>query len=306
MKRHRHPLRRIATGLILLTVVGGLALEIHIRGKTDRARVSLGGALGKADLPITAGDKIQQWTSSAHHLARCGDTGAAAALLERIANQAPAPSTYRLAALAARASGDHERAAHHAEWAARLAPTDAALRADAGDALDLAVLGKLQPAVRVVGGLGLVFLLFAWSTALVRGKRRRVQAEQISRVRGNLLASVDGQVPTGRPLLEPGARTLTLDAHLQGLAASLPIGRGRHEQRLRIVCSSSTASRSLRLTPFEKVRGAAARMTVSEASLRTLLAHPGVWRAQLLLGERRLAVLELRVESRQGALLPTA
>ena len=141
MKRHRHPLRRIVVGLALLAVVGGLALEIHIRGKTDRARASLGGALGKADPPITAGDKLQQWTSSAHHLARCGDTGAAAALLERIANQAPAPSTYRLAGLAARATGDLERAARHAEWAARLAPTDASLRGEADEALDLALVG---------------------------------------------------------------------------------------------------------------------------------------------------------------------
>ncbi len=306
MKRHRHPLRRIATGLVLLTVVGGLALEIHIRGKTDRARASLGGALGKADLPITAGDNIQQWTSSAHHLARCGDTGAAAALLERIANQAPAPSTYRLAALGARATGDLERAAHHAEWAARLAPADRALRADADDALDLAVVGKLQPTTRVVGGLGLVYLLFLGGTTVVGRRRRRRRAAQMSGVRGSLLASVDSELPTAHPVLEEGARSLTFDAHLRGLPTSLPIGRGRRDERLRIVCSSSTASRSLRLRPFETVRGAAGRMAISPASLATMQAHPGTWRAQLLLGERRLAVLEVRVESRSLAALHTA
>jgi hypothetical protein len=306
MKRHRHPLRRIATGLVLLTVVGGLALEIHIRGKTDRARASLGGALGEADLPITAGDNIQQWTSSAHHLARCGDTGAVAALLERIANQAPAPSTYRLAALGARAAGDHQRAAHHAEWAARLAPTDKALRAEADEALDVAVMGRVQPAARTASGLGLAFLLCAAATALVGGRRRRRHAEQVIGVRGNLLVSVDGEPPTAHPVLTPDARALTFDAHFQSLPTSLPIGRARHQQRLRIVCSSSTASRSLRLRPFETVRGGAARMTASPASLATLLAHPGTWRAQLLLGERRIALLELRVLSRRPARLHTA
>ena len=303
MKRHRHPLRRIAMGLALLAVVGGLALEIHIRGKTDRARASLGGALGRADLPITAGDKLQQWTSSAHHLARCGDTGAAAALLERIANQAPAPSTYRLAGLAARATGDLERAAQHAEWAARLAPTDAALRKEADAALDLALIGKAQPAARVVGGAGLALVLLSTVTGLVAGRRRRRRTQQVQGVRGRLLVHVDGEPQGLHPVLEPGTRTVTFDAHLSGVPTSLPIGRGRHQERLRIVCSSSTASRTLRLRPFETVRGAAARLTASPQSVRTLLAHPGTWRAQLLLGERRIAVTELRVESHDRALL---
>ena len=109
MKRLRFASKPIAL-LALLLLVGGLAVEVHIRGKEAQSRASLGGALGTATLPDTAGEQVRERFVEARTLAGRGDHAATAELLDRIATQAPISSVHDLAARAHRAAGHGDAA----------------------------------------------------------------------------------------------------------------------------------------------------------------------------------------------------
>lgn len=287
--------KRLGFAAALLALFGGLVVEIHIRREVAAAQRSLGGAFGHATLPDTAGDNAQEALTSAHDLARCGDLEAATALLDGITRQAPDASLHHLAATAHRAEGNLDAAAAHAEFAARLSDGDVALRHASASAVDLALVGRVQPVTRVLGTLAA--LLLAWLGLHVRLRRAqaRRRARWLQNLHGTLTCVADGRPLDTTRALTPSAGRLDLDIYLLGAGGvPRPAPRGS-EPSLHISCSHAASGRTLRLRRVPDFRGGAVRVAVTPETLARLREHAGRWRIQALVDGHRVAFSDLHV-----------
>ncbi len=287
--------------LALLTVVGGLVVEIHIRGEERKARASLGGAIRNADLPDTAGEQIQVDLNAARRLARCGDVSAAATHLDRISSQAPTFTTHGLASLAHRAAGNGEQAARHAQFAAQLAPDDKRVVAFAEQALTLAMFDAVRPYARVFGGISLAFLLVLFFRRGARRHQERARRRFVDGIAGRVRFSVDGQRARTRPTVAPDSDRLAVDIFLSGRYGMSCPRRPHRGLSLHITASNASASRTVRLTPVKDVSSDAVRVMVKPETLARLKKHAGRWRFQVALDDRTIAVGHLDVAAQLSA-----
>ncbi len=286
----------------LLLLFGGLVVEIHIRGKEARARESLGGALGRATLPITAGEHVREMFEEARALVRSQDPSAALTLLDRIATQAPHSTTHELAALAYRAAGHGDAATRHMQFAARLAPDDKRLATQAERSLDLALFDRARPYARVaITGCGALLFVFLLG-GLGRRRRDGRMRKYLDNVSARLKLVVDDRGAADAGIFAPEDETLIIDLFLKGRYGIRPNSPPRRGPTLHLACSNATSNRTVRITPVRNVRNDAVRVHVKPETLRRLRAHPGRWRIQATLGDRRVAIAELTVLPEGAAL----
>lgn len=226
---------------------------------------------------------------------RCENHSAALPLLDRIATQTPHFSLHVLAATVARASGEGDLATRHMQLAARLAPSDAALGRQAEAALDTALLDQVRPFGR--GGIALGGLSLLWMLGLAYGRRRdaRARRKYLDGISGRMKLVVDDRAGADVGILTPRDGALVVDVFLKGRYGMRPHPVPRNGPSLHLACSSASAGRTVRITPIHDVRGDAVRVQVTPETMRRLRAHPGRWRVQATLGDRRIAIAELNV-----------
>jgi hypothetical protein len=288
--------------LALLLLVGGLAVEIHIRGKEAQARASLGGALGTATLPDTAGEQAQEMFKEARALAGRGDHAASATLLDRIATQAPHSSVHALAARVHRAAGHGDQATRHALIAARLSPDDPVVVARAENALDLALFDRVRPYAWTAIGVSLVIAAAFLGLSSRRAAREKEVQSFVAGLSGRICLAIDGQTCQDHAVLTTADRSLSIDVVTSGRYGMARPHAPARGPDLKITCSNAAANRTLRLTPVRGMEGSAVRIQVKDDTLARLRAHPGHWRVQAELGDRRLAVADLMVPEPMHAL----
>lgn len=303
MRSRRFKAARWLTLPALLLLFGGLVVEVHIRGKEARARDSLGGALGRVTLPNTAGEQVREMLDEVGALVRCQDPSAASTLLDRIATQAPHSSVHELAALAHRAAGSGDAATRHMQFAARLAPGNLRLTREAERAITNALFDRARPAARAgaaLGALTLLALLLLFARDRRRAQRLRKYLDGVS---GRLKLVVDDRRGADVGTLCAGDQGLIIDLFLKGRYGMRPTPPPRQGPTLVLACSNAAAGRTVRITPVHDVRHDAVRVHVKPETVRRLRAHPGRWRVQATLGDRRVAIAELHVEPAGRAVL---
>ena len=255
----------------------------------------MGGAFEHATLPDTAGDNAQETLTSAHSLARCGDLEAATALLDGITRQAPDASLHHLTATAHRARGQLDAAAAHAEFAARLDTENVMLQRASTSALDLALLGRVQPLTRVLGSLAALVLTWLGVNLRLRRAQARRRARWLADLRGTLACVADGQPLANGSPLSPRAERLDLDIFLLGPGGvPRPAPRGS-EPSLHISCSHASSGTTLRLRRVSDFRGGAVRVPIRPETLARLRKRAGRWRIQALVDGHRVALTDLHV-----------
>ncbi len=277
LRRSLPPLLGLAA---LILVVGGGALGVTLAAAREDAEQALLDRPGDAADPA-AGRALAQ-----------GRRDEAADRLGDAAAKAPSAEAHDLASLAALAAGRFDDAARDAALAARLVPGDAVRAARTDHLLDLAMMARVWPALRVGTLLGLITLLVLGVRARRRALVRRRLASWIHGVRADLAPRVDGRTAAGPALVMPGdALSLDLFFRAKGRPARPPAPG----PTLLLVLSHAASSRSIRLTPRRGIRQDAVRTRVREATLGRLLERPGRWRAQALLDGRLVAEAPLEV-----------
>lgn len=294
---HRFQAARWLSLPALLLIFGGLALEIHIRGKESRARVSLGGALGRVNLPNTAGEQVREHLAEARTLVRYEDHSAAATLLDRISTQVPHSSTHVPAALANRAAGRGDAATRHWQLAARLAPADPELQRRADRALTTALFDQMRPYGRGAAGAGAATLIFLLGVGLLRRRQARRMRRYLDGLSARVHMTVDDRPSTSAALLDAHDDGLLVDVFLKGRYGIRSVAAPKRGPTLHVTLSNAAANRTIRLTPIRDIRHDAVRVLVKPATLRRLRAHPGRWRLLATLGDRRVALATLTVAS---------
>jgi hypothetical protein len=280
----------LAVGLVLV----GLSVEAVDHAEVSRAQRALPGALARPlALPATAAEhhaaQARAHWREARAYATAGAHARGALSLEETAALGPTAQIHGAASLAWLAADQGERAARHAQLAARLAPADTALAGHADRMVDLALLHRFRPATRIGGALGLLALLAAVAHVLAARRDRRRLERFLDAVSVRLRFSVDGE-SVGPPLeLARGAASLTLDVFLGGRYGIAAPRRPRRAPTLHVTFSHAASNRTLRLRPMKHVRDSAVRIRVREETLARLLERPGRWRVHVRLGPRQVA-----------------
>jgi len=238
----------------------------------------------------------------ARALVRYQDYSAAETLLTRIATQAPHSSVHELAALTARAAGNGDAATRHLQFAARLAPGDARLAAQAEQGIDLALFDRARPFARGAAGAGSATLLLLLVMLIGRRRRERRLRKYLDGLSGRLKLVIDERRGADVGVLAREDETLTIDLFLKGRYGMRPVSPPRRGPTLVLACSNAASNRTVRITPIRNVRHDAVRVHVKPSTLHRLREHPGRWRIQATLGDRRVAVAELCVEPQEAAL----
>jgi hypothetical protein len=298
---------RALLGLVVVGfVAGGLSVEAYTRTGMSRAQRALPGALARAFVPEGLGEAGAASLATARRAARAGEPAAAARALGTLTEQRPTPELHHAAALAWLAAGQADAAARQAQLAARLAPQDGALAADAERMLNQDMAWHARPWTRPAAALAAAVLLLLLAGAWHRRREQRRLHDYLAGLRARVDAWADGE-PLAHPLvLQPGTGSLTLDVFLRGRHGLACPRRPEQVPALHLVLSSAGSNRTLRLRPVTNVCGDAVRVPVTDDTLGRLLARPGRWRLHLRLGDRPLLAVPLEVRAAPAARLRPA
>ncbi len=273
--------RRIAFALLALTAAAGLGLYVARRADGARATRDLATALRRLPAP----EGLGAWPD----IDDPSIVSALAARLDSDAAEAPTPHAHTAASHVRHALGDLDAAARHAEFAARLAPDDAALAARRDALWNAALVARAADGVRpfaLVAALVMAVLLARGAV----GRRHRIARERIARslaVRASFVADGEHVVP-GRSL--PRTSDLSIDVHVAGLASLRRPG-----PRLDLVLSNAGSSRTIRLRPIHDLHHDATRVPLRPSTTSVLFAEPGPWRLHLSLDGHDAAFVPIDV-----------
>ncbi len=193
----------------------------------------------------------------------------------------PTAETFARLSRANATAGNADGAAYAAGVAARLAPSDPALAAEAERTMDAAVRVHVREYARpacVVSVLLLAGLAFA-------AARRRREAEALVRTvegaGGRIRVAPEGSrpAPGNDPMVDGGTRALVLDVEVPAACARL-----RRCPPVVAYLSSATANRTIRLSPRTDVESGAVRWRIEGDTLGAIAAAPGRWRVVVRVG----------------------
>ncbi len=285
----------VAAGLVL----GCLSVEALTRTNVARAKRALPGALAPLFESADMADHDAA-LREAQRLARSGRYDRVPQVLHKT-DVPVTPELHTAFKHAWMAKDDGVEAAHHAQLAARLAPTDEALAKEADRMVDIALAYRMRWGLRAAGAGSTLVLLLLGAYALSSARRRKHMRSFLDSVSGKLRFSVDGE-PVSYPLrLGQQTESLTLDVFLSGRYGMACPRRPRRGPTMHVSCSHAGANETLRLTPVRHVCDSAVRIHMRDSTLRRLLARPGRWRIHVKLGDRIVGQATLDVlESRRG------
>ncbi|MDJ0975763.1 MAG: hypothetical protein QNJ98_14980 [Planctomycetota bacterium] len=188
------------------------------------------------------------------------------------------------------------------QFAARLAPDNARLQREAERAITLALFDRARPVARGAAAASALTLLALLLLTLRDRRRARRMKKYLDGVSGRLKLVVDDRRGADVGTLLADDRSLVIDLFLKGRYGMRPTAPPRRGPTLVLACSNAGANRTVRITPVHDVRHDAVRVHVKPETVRRLRAHPGRWRIQATLGDRRVAIAELNVEPQSHAL----
>lgn len=193
----------------------------------------------------------------------------------------PTAATFARLSRANASAGNADGAAYAAAVAARLAPNDPALAAEAERTMDAAVRARVRTYARPAGGVAVLLLVGLGFAAARRRRDAEALVRTVEGAGGRIRVMPEGSrpAPGNDPMVDGGTRALVLDVEL-------PIACARRRRCPPVVAwlSNATASRTVRLSPRADVASGAVRWRIEGDTLATIGASPGRWRVVVRVG----------------------